>query len=206
MKFICEVPGSTVDEIFTYNELLDHIEKDNSDIMSDAEQLYMFQHITAHQGTLCYSDKDWKGSKYNVLVEWEARDTTYEPLKAIATDDPVTCAEYAIENKLLDTEGWKQFKRLEKSEKKLKIMINQSNLKAFRRDPFWKFGVRLPRTHAQALELDKANGAAPSGYKKIRYQMIYDVKHDGHHKARLVAGGHLTDPNTESVYSGVVSL
>jgi hypothetical protein len=36
--------------------------------------------------------------------------------------------------------------------------------------------------------------------------MVYDVKHDGRHKARLVAGGHLTDPNTESVYSGVVSL
>jgi hypothetical protein len=49
-------------------------------------------------------------------------------------------------------------------------------------------------------------GAAPSGYKKIRYQMIYDVKHDGCHKARLVAGGNLTDPNAESVYSRVVSL
>jgi hypothetical protein len=36
--------------------------------------------------------------------------------------------------------------------------------------------------------------------------MIYDIKHDGRHKARLVAGGHLTDPTTESVYSGVVSL
>jgi Reverse transcriptase (RNA-dependent DNA polymerase) len=36
--------------------------------------------------------------------------------------------------------------------------------------------------------------------------MIYDVKHDGWHKAWLVASGHLTYPNTESVYSGVVSL
>jgi Reverse transcriptase (RNA-dependent DNA polymerase) len=36
--------------------------------------------------------------------------------------------------------------------------------------------------------------------------MTYDVKQDGRHKARLVAGGHLTNPNTESVYSGVVSL
>ena len=47
---------------------------------------------------------------------------------------------------------------------------------------------------------------APAKYKRIRCHMIYDVKHDGRHKARLVAGGHLTDPNTESVYSGVVSL
>jgi Reverse transcriptase (RNA-dependent DNA polymerase) len=36
--------------------------------------------------------------------------------------------------------------------------------------------------------------------------MIYDIKHDGRHKARLVAGGHLTEPNTESLYLGVVSL
>jgi hypothetical protein len=36
--------------------------------------------------------------------------------------------------------------------------------------------------------------------------MIYYVKHDGRHKARLVSGGHSADPNTESVYSGVVSL
>jgi Reverse transcriptase (RNA-dependent DNA polymerase) len=36
--------------------------------------------------------------------------------------------------------------------------------------------------------------------------MVYDVKHDGRHKSRLVAQGHLTEPNTESVYSSVVSL
>jgi Reverse transcriptase (RNA-dependent DNA polymerase) len=36
--------------------------------------------------------------------------------------------------------------------------------------------------------------------------MIYDVKHDGRHKPRFLAGGHLTDPNTERVYSGLVSL
>jgi Reverse transcriptase (RNA-dependent DNA polymerase) len=32
------------------------------------------------------------------------------------------------------------------------------------------------------------------------------VKHDGRHKARLVAGGHLTDAPIDSVYSSVVSL
>jgi Reverse transcriptase (RNA-dependent DNA polymerase) len=103
-------------------------------------------------------------------------------------------------------------------------------MKHYRREPFWKFGILVPRTHLQALELDKSNGNtrwheaeetemkhllgyntfvdqgkggnAPAGHKKIQCHMI----HDGRHKARLVAGGHLTDPNTESVYSGVVSL
>ena len=32
------------------------------------------------------------------------------------------------------------------------------------------------------------------------------MKHDLRHKARFVAGGHLTDPPKDSVYSGVVSL
>jgi hypothetical protein len=44
-----------------------------------------------------------------VLVEWETGETRYEPLKTIAADDPVTCAEYARENNLLTLDGWKQF-------------------------------------------------------------------------------------------------
>jgi hypothetical protein len=105
-----------------------------------------------------FYDKDWRGSKYNLFVEWETGETMYEPPKAIATDDHVTCAEYARENKLLDTDGWKQLKRLAKSEKKLKRMINQAKLKAYHWEPFWKFGVLVPRTNIKAVELDKANG------------------------------------------------
>jgi hypothetical protein len=49
-------------------------------------------------------------------------------------------------------------------------------------------------------------GNVPSGYKRILCQMIYDMKHEGSHKAQFVAGGNLTEPNTESAISGVVSL
>ena len=47
---------------------------------------------------------------------------------------------------------------------------------------------------------------APEEYQKIRVHLVFDVKHNGHHKARLVAGGHLTREPVESVYSGVVPL
>ena len=46
---------------------------------------------------------------------------------------------------------------------------------------------------------------APIGYQKIRVHLVFACKHDGHHKARLVAGGHLTPDPTHSIYSGVVS-
>ena len=35
--------------------------------------------------------------------------------------------------------------------------------------------------------------------------MIFAVRHNGRHKARLVAGGHLTPDPVESIYSGIVS-
>ena len=54
---------------------------------------------------------------------------------------------------------------------------------------------------------DPKRGARyPAGYIKIRIHVVYDVKNDGRHRARVVAGGHLTPEPTESVYSGVVSL
>jgi hypothetical protein len=131
MKFICEVPDSMIDEIFTYNEILEHIERDNNALENDTEQLFKFRCIAAHQGPLCTSDKDWKGYKYNVLVEWETGETTYEPLNTIAAADPVTCAKYAKKNNLLNTDGWKQFQSIAKSEKKLQQMINQAKLKSY---------------------------------------------------------------------------
>ncbi len=98
----------------------------------------------------------------------------------------------------------------------------------------YKFGVRVPRTYHEALEIDNECGnrlwqeaidkemeqimeykvfrdhgknvCAPAGYKQICVHLVFDVKYDLRQKARLVAGGHLTDPSKEDVYSGVVSL
>ena len=46
---------------------------------------------------------------------------------------------------------------------------------------------------------------APIGYQKIKVHLVFACKHDGCHKARLVAGGHLTSDPIHSIYSGVVS-
>ena len=63
MKFVCEVPISKVDEMYTYNKILDYIERDKNEIENDTKQLYKSQRITAHQGPLQTSDKDYKGSR-----------------------------------------------------------------------------------------------------------------------------------------------
>ena len=67
----------------------------------------------------------WKGSKYNVQVEWETGKITFEPLSIIAADDPVTCAAYAKENDLLTLEGWHRFRSLAKKDKGLARAIKK---------------------------------------------------------------------------------
>ena len=46
----------------------------------------------------------------------------------------------------------------------------------------------------------------PKVYHKIKVHLVFAVKFDGRHKARLVADGHLTLEPVENIYSGVVSL
>ena len=55
----------------------------------------------------------------------------------------------------------------------------------------------------EKVEYDKQKKVmnAPPGYQKIRAHLIFAVKYDGRHKARLVADGHLTPEPAESIYS-----
>ena len=97
-----------------------------------------------------------------------------------------------------------------------------------------KFSVEVPHSTRHALQIDKEDGKGlwqqamnteinqlleyetfriledeepmPEGYKYIPYHCIYDVKFDGRRKCRLVAGGHMTDPSSDEIFSGVVSM
>ena len=62
------------------------------------QELFKFRSIIGHQGPLAATDPDCKGSKYNLQVEWETGEITFEPLSIIADVDPVTCAAHAKEN------------------------------------------------------------------------------------------------------------
>ncbi len=94
-----------------------------------------------------------------------------------------------------------------------------------------KYGIELPKSVAEALEIDKRTGTTfwkdaidkemrnnalalkfngddkvPIGCKEIKCHMIFEIKMVGLvRKACFVAGGHLTDPPKDSVYSSVVT-
>ena len=82
----------------SYVLILDHL-----DHQEQQEDLYKFRAITGHQGPLSPQDENYKGSKYNVMVEWETGEITVELLSLIAADGPVTCAEYMPRNMTVST-------------------------------------------------------------------------------------------------------
>jgi len=165
------------------------------------------------------------------MGKWEL---SSETLHNIGTDSLGECAIYEKENNLLDTQGWKRFKPIAKKQKNLFQTTNQAKIRLFTSAPKFKYGFEVPKDYAHGIGLDNKNnnskwqdimelemklldkyqtfndlGLHPEvteGFKKIRVHLIFDMKHDGRHKAKLVADGHLTDIPVKSVYSGVVSL
>ena len=121
--------------------------------------------IIGHQGLLLASDPDWQGSKYNVQVEWETGEITFEPLSIITADDPVTCAAYSKENDLLALEGWCRFRNLAKEDKVLARVIKQSKIRQVRRSQTYMFGYLIPRNYMEAMQFDSrtntVNGMMP---------------------------------------------
>ena len=94
IKFKLKINKDQAEEIMSYNQLMDYIQK-RTDAEEDPDSLFKFRDIVAHQGPLESTDPNHKGSKYNVMVEWESGEVTYEPLTLISKDDPITCAVYA---------------------------------------------------------------------------------------------------------------
>ena len=148
-KFRCSVNNDEYEAILSYNEILDKLESDQD----EEDGVFKFKSIDAHQGPLTSNDPNYKGSKWNVRVNWENGETTYEPLSIMASADPVTCAIYAKDNNLLNTAGWKQFKKTAKRQKRLLRLANQAKLQSFRNRKVYKFGVEVPRNHQDALRL-----------------------------------------------------
>ena len=228
IKYKVKATDDTFEDMMTYAEVLEHIEKQEQ----HDNVMWRYKRIVSHQGPLRNGDQHYKGSSYNVKLEWEDGTMTYEPLHVIAADDPVTCAIYAKEKGLLETDGWKRFKRLATRTKKFIRAINQAKLRSYNTATKYKYGYEVPKRYADAVRIDTRNGntmwqdaidlemgqldeyetfrvhgkTKPDGYKQIKVHLVFDVKHDGRHKARMVADGHLTDIPLESVYSGVVSI
>jgi len=167
---------------------------------------------------------------WRFLVAWKDGTTTYVPLREMKNSYPVETVDYAIANHLMSEPAfawWAPYVRRKRAAMVSKLCKGKAK--------YWsrthKYGIELPKTVEQALEIDSRTGTTywrdaidkemrnvlpafkfddedkiPVGYKFIKCHMIFDITMVGLiRKARFVAGGHMTDPPAESVYSSIVT-
>ena len=167
--------------------------------------------------------KGWK-----LKVQWKDGSCTWIPLSELKEANPVEVAEYAASHNLSHEPAfaWWVGHTLRKRERIIKQVHHRIPKKTV------KFGVRVPATLEEALQIDKINGndfwlqainkeiknvkiafellqegeSPPPGSRKIPYHFVFDVRFDLTRKARLVAGGHRNkDIPQHSRYSSVAS-
>ena len=160
-------------------------------------------------------------------VEWKDGTTSWLPLKELKETNPVKVSNYAIANSI-DSKpnlNWWTKDLLHKQKRLIKLSQKRAIQTGY------KFGLRLPFTVMEALEIDQEsnnnlwhdaimkemsnvrvafelkerNTQPPVGYKHIPMKMIFDIKMDFTRKACLVAGGHDTNPPVSLTYFSVVS-
>ena len=107
IKFLLSLGDGALEEIISYNELSDLVNESMEARKSGKHNFMTYSGILDHQGPPKKHDPKYKGSSYNVLVNWDNGTQTWEPLNVIAKQDPITLARYAFDNGLLNKPGWK---------------------------------------------------------------------------------------------------
>ena len=167
---------------------------------------------------------------WELLVEWKDGSTTWVALKDMKESFPVQVAEYAVASRIAmePAFAWWTPTVLRRRNR----IVAKVKSKYWVRTH--KFGIRIPKSVEEAVKLDKANGDTlwwdaickemknvrpafeefegtkedvPKGHQFIKCHMIFDIKfgENFRRKARLVAGGHMTETPTTITYSSVVS-
>ena len=200
INFFIDIGNGKVEELISYNQLLEHLENAQDHDMGMDQELYRFRAIIGHQGPLLASDPDWKGSKYNVQVEREIGEITFESLSIIAADYPVTCAAYTKESSLLALEGWRRFRSLAKNNKGLVRAINHSKIRQVRKSQTCMFGFLIPRNYTEAMKFDSENKNS-KWYDVIKLEMESMLEYKVFKKwDKAILDKHKKVTNTPKVY------
>ena len=172
-----------------YNVLAEHL---YSQVDADGNQYRLFGGLIGHRKRSSAVDKvdgyRMKNGKsirkrtttgWDIEVEWRDGSTSWLPLKEVKETNPVDLAQYGKDNHLIDEPAfaWWAPHILKKQSRLIKNTISRHKRRGY------KFGIRIPTSVEEALELDKANGntfwrdAIAKEMKGVR--VAFDVKEKG---------------------------
>ena len=196
-------------------------------------ELWDFESIVTHRSSI---DPKRRGKLDVLVKWAGYEEPTWEPMEMIKKDDPVTLAKCSQDHDLLEQSRWKWANAHVKKRKRFARMMRQVHLCKKKTNTIkCNFGVRIPRGIREALLLDQQNGNTkwrdaietelralheenecfevksskdeiPPGCKCIPLLWVFAVKFDLRHRARCVAGAHVTEDLEFDIYSGVVDM
>ena len=77
LRFKLKIDGDRLDDLISYNQLVEYLE-DKTDTGTLEDGIYRFKCIKDHKGPYTPSDPEYNGSSYNLLIEWETGEKTWE--------------------------------------------------------------------------------------------------------------------------------
>ena len=173
LRFKLKIDGDQLDDLISYSQLMEYL-GGHTDTGPLEDGFYRFKCIT----------------DLNLLIKWERGEQTWETLSNILVV-------YAKNHDLLNTPGWKLSKRHSKENIKWKEATYQELEQIKEYQVFKDFG------RAKAVYDKKHITNESKGHQKIRVHFVFNVKHCGKFKARLLADGQFTKEPMETVYSGM---
>ena len=130
--------GQTI--LMEYNELINILNAAEE----DGDGLWTFKSIDGHRK---------QGRSWEVLVNWDHCERSWEPLSEMRLADSITLAKYAIDNDLLDENGWKWARIKEKNPKKFQRLARIFKSQVKEKKSRFKFGIQVPRGVKEAMKL-----------------------------------------------------
>jgi hypothetical protein len=231
IKFKCEVGEKTFSEVVDYNEMCSFIEEQRA--LEDGT--WRMRRITGHSKPKYKSQKpkvliEWESGEitleptytigtYDVwmvaeyakdkglLDEWHAYWPSLKLKKYARNSKKLMRLQYAAKRLSYKNAPIWQYGYQVPHDHIEAVKIDEAN-----GNTKWQDAEKLEKDQMMALNtfIDKGHKSTARRpgpeYTRIDLHTVYAVKHDGRHKSRIVAGGHMTATPLESVYSGVVSL
>ena len=100
-----------------------------------------------------------KHGQYKTFIKilWDTGEETWELLSEIKESDPITVAQYALENNLMDKPQWKWANKYIKNPQRFLRYTRQLIPNKKTHATKYKFGVKVPRTIKEAIKFDEEN-------------------------------------------------
>jgi hypothetical protein len=91
---------------------------------------------------------------WKLLVQWKDRSTSWEHLKDIKVSNPIKVAKYAVANRITEEPAFKWWVS--------NVLWRRNHIISKVKNRYWqtthKFGIKLPHSVEQALEIDRIMG------------------------------------------------